>query len=1045
MSMSLTVAPYATTTLHVRTTGTTTPRPAEKPVTPRTAGARTRRTLRPMQYNIGIGDVVTVARSPIAHAHLHRATATLPYNAPGDPVVKPPREAAQWQVGHAQGAARAVLPVTAARTRKTHRKPAHEVASSPIPATPRHQQQHNLRAACALAGAEAGEVAALLHTMTPARFLSALDTPAPDMSDAYRQTLHAARLLARSGAGCDALMACLPAKHWTTLQREALRIWLHASEAAQQPDARPATRRAAEQEVAAARHALDYLQAHPAASAADLAHALREAKLLVPYFNRKHGFDSPRDVKLAQEMLLAYGIDLRRAHKLRTSWHARWHPRRLIGRKKSALSAMYKRMTGLRRDLAHRERERLDHALRQAAAALFADPRRETILRALFDSAAPEHKLEVVRQIVILRHLHAHAEADRRHGVAQQRPFFAPLDLTPQQMAQHTLQEIQRLAPDLAGRDAALLQKLQQEARVMLTPASQLKQQHWRPPTVQHLLAWHAQWLAALDRAQLHETHDEALRQALTKLSKHLHDAADTTADDPQMRDMTPDGVQREFDEMYGRMHNHSATFHSGSNVGVAARVVLSFLPGIGLRPKLKQIAGRDAVISVGQSLSGSYLAIGRQSRREGEIGVDAVFGSDAIFGTDAVPLQGNLSVGVDAGYKRLRGTGLMIRADKLLDADGRVITWNEAGHPAPGGMDSNRWTMQKVNAFLCRRCVLEDGAMTIPRDAAALWEDFAAAFFDSPNLQLSIYRDSKTAQTIGAGAQAAAKVGNSHLGMHASAGVRIELGRERQRTQERSTRNAAMNGGHQTRHAIVADAKLGLALPNVSTTGSAGGLTKVSAPPVHAVDAQARFAEQRHNVQYRLQQVDGKLAASCFRYEIVSTLADLKAILQRDADVWHGMTNGDAHLAHFYAEYARSYGHLPNTVFYVICDLRRSAAEQIDAIHFELTLLETRLAQAAYDAQAHWNAHIAALQARRQQILENRDNWLPYAIDVRLTATLGQRTGPGLGLVLQHTEGVDETHMLMRLTAKPEQRHAARSRFEVARKQFEGTLQQGG
>ncbi|HVL10702.1 MAG TPA: hypothetical protein VM512_16325, partial [Burkholderiaceae bacterium] len=159
----------------------------------------------------------------------------------------------------------------------------------------------------------------------------------------------------------------------------------------------------------------------------------------------------------------------------------------------------------------------------------------------------------------------------------------------------------------------------------------------------------------------------------------------------------------------------------------------------------------------------------------------------------------------------------------------------------------------------------------------------------------------------------------------------------------------------------------------------------------------------------------------------------------------WHGMTNGDAHLAHFYAEYARSYGHLPNTVFYVICDLRRSAAEQIDAIHFELTLLETRLAQAAYDAQAHWNAHIAALQARRQQILENRDNWLPYAIDVRLTATLGQRTGPGLGLVLQHTEGVDETHMLMRLTAKPEQRHAARSRFEAALRQFEGTLQQGG
>lgn len=1035
MPMSLTISPYATATLHVCTA----PRSAERPAAPPTLNARTRGALRQMQYSAGIGGVVTVARSPVAQAQLHRAAATLPYNAPGDfmPLISPPHNAARWQVGHARHAARAALPHTTPRTRKTRRIPAHEAASTSIDAAPglgAVHHGHNLLTACELAGAEAHEVAATLRHLTPTMLLHVVDDPDTGIAIACHQTLHIARLLARSGAGCDTLMAYLPDEHWNTLQREALRIWLNATEAAQRPDASTTACATAMQEAKAARHALGYLQAHPAASPSDLAHSLREARLLVPYFNRKHGFDKPGDARLAQEMLLAYGIDLRRAYKLRTSWRARYHPRRLIGHKKSALAAMHKRMTGLRRDLAHRERERLDHALRQTAAALFADPNREMILRTLFDSAMPEHKLEVVRQIVILRHLHAHAEADRQNGVTQQRPFFAPLDLTPQQMARHTLQEMQRLAPDLARRDAVLLQALQQEARVMLTPDDQMKRLHWRPPTVQHLLAWHAQWLAALERTQLDDAHGAVLRHALAQFSAHLRNAAETEADDPQMDDMTPEGVQREFNGMYDRMHNHSATFHSGSNAGIAARAVVSFLPGVGVRPKVEQIAGRDAVVSVGQSQSGSYIAIGRQSRLEGKIGVDAVFGSDTIFGTDAAPLQGSVSIGADAGYKRLRGTGLMIRANKLLNTEGKVMTWNEAGQPVSGGMESNRWTMRKVNAFLSCHCVLQHGTMTVPRDAAALWEEFAAAFFDSPNLQLSIYRDSKTTQIASAGVQASAKAGNHRLGMYASAGIRAELGRERQETQEQSARNAAMNGSHQTRRTLVADAKLGLALPGTT----AGGLHKISLPPVHAIDAQVRVAEQHRNVQYRLQQVDGKLDISCFRYEIVSTLADLKAVLERDAGIWHDMADGEARLAHFYAEYARSYGHLPNTVFYVICDLRRPAAAKIDAINFELSLLEARLLHATRDEQARWSAHIAALHAERQQVLETRGNWTPYAIDVRQTVTLGQRTGPRLGLVLEHTEGVDEKCVLMRLTARPEQRHAARVRFE-------GGLQQGG
>ncbi|TMS57011.1 hypothetical protein MW7_013665 [Imbroritus primus] len=1028
--MNTTVSPYTTATLQTRTAANP---PGAAQVAAATRKARSRRTLRPMQQQISFGGVLAVTRSPVAHADLQRAAATLPYNAPAIPRVQPPLKAARWQVTHARAAARTVLPETAPRRRATA---AHHTASRPTSDDPAAQPFQAMAEACALTGREPAAVEALLNTLTPQVFIHASRALVAGMPHPHNDAMAVAGLLARSGAGFDALLMRLPRDAWPPLQREALRIWLNAREAAQAPDASEAQRQSCAQEIDAAWHALQYLQDHPAASAREVAASLRKVGLLVPYFNRKHGFDHPEDVALAQRMLLAWGIDLRRAHKLRTSWRARYHPRRLAGRKKSALAAMHKRMTGLRRDLAQRERARLDRALQQAASTLFADPHREMILRALFDSAAPEHKLEVVRQIVILRHLHRHAQADQQHGVAQQRPFFAPLDLTPQQMARETLQEMQRLAPELARNDPALLRVLQEEARVMLMPASQLKHGHWRPPTVQHLLAWHAQWLAALDRARLDGAQGPALHQALEKLHAHLQDAAETVAEDPQMHEMTPDGVQREFDDMYGRMHNHSAVFHSGGNLGIAARVVLSIFPGIGVAPRLKRTAGRDAVIAVGQSLSGSYLAIGRQSRSDGEIGVDAVLGTEALAGTGAIPLQATIAAGIDAGYRQLRGFGLMIRANKLLDANGKVITWNRDGQPAPDGIDSNRWTMQQVNAFLRRHCTLQHGEMTVPADAAALWEDFAAAFFDSPNLQLAVYRESRTTHTAGARVQATAKLGTRDIGLQASAGVRAELGRERQRMQERSTQNAAMHGGHQTRRGVVASARLGVPLPGIAPTH---GSRKVSVPPAQIADIQARFADRRRNVQYRLQQVDGKLDASCFRYEIVSTLPAVRAILARDADIWHDMADGKARLEHFYTEYERSYADLPNVVFYVICDLRRPAARKIDNINGQLALLEARLArqagQAAADAteQAALSARIAVLQQQRQQILETRSNWTPYAIDVRQTVTGGQRTGPGVGLVLQHTAGVDATHVLMRLTAKPEDRHAGRVRFEAA------------
>ncbi len=1014
--MTIATHAYATSTLR-----TPEPRTAPTGAAPRKPKARSRRTLRPMQpiqHGISVGSVITITRSPVAHAQLHRPVATLPYNAPTAPIVRQPKHAAHWQAKHASAAADAVMPIQGPKpSRRLRTATAAKEFALPEIAQSASQDTLLFDDACAIASADPVQVAAILRDLSPDTLWRDLIVPSRPVP-AHQHALQVARLLARSDF--DALLAQLPAGTWHGQHREALRIWLTAGAAAHAPETADGQHDAARLAAAAAVHALHMLRDNPTATASALCQSLRNAGLLAPYFNWKHGFSSPEDVRLAQKMMLTYGKDMRRAYRLATSWRARCHPRRLFGRKTSAVAAMHNHMTGLRRDLPHKERERLDLALKQAAGALFASEQHEAILAALFRSAAPEHKLEVVRQIVVLRHLHAHTQANQQQGVETQRPFFAPLHLTAQDMAHATLMEIARLSPELGRNDPQLLRELQQEARVMLTQGSQAQ---WQPPTTQHLLAWHAQWLTALGNAGLDAADDTPLCEALIRLRTHLDDAAGTEADDPQLSEMTPEGFNRDLNGMYTRMHNHSAGFHSGSNLGIAARVVLYFVPGVGLRPKVKQITGKDATIAVGQSLSGSYLAIGRQWRLEGGVGADAV------FGVDALPMQAGFSVGLDTGYKHLRGEGLMIRANKLVDpGSGAVIKWNPEGQPAEQGVETNRWTINKVSAFLCGRCRLADGKFHVPTAPAALWEDFAAVFFDSPNLQLSIYRETKMATSASLSAQVAVRAGSMAAGPQLAATARLEASREQRSQRERSTRNAALIGEQQTRGALTLEGTAGVALPAVNPSP---GLHKMTAPPVNGLQLHGVFADRRRNVQYRLQHVDGKIDGASFRYEIVSTLPQLRALLQRDADVWNDMAGGTDRLEYFYEEHRRHYRHLPNTVFYVICDLRRPAAKRLDAIASRLVLLDAQLATATGAARARLAAQAYPLQQQRQRILQDRANWTPYAIDLRQNVTGSRQFGPHLGVVAQHTEGVSETLMLMRLSALPEQRHSARVNFE--------------
>jgi hypothetical protein len=1024
--------------------------------------ARSRKTLTPARNTVGIAGVRFAMRSPIATPPLRRSTAVLPYNAGLEPQVAPPMQAAGWQKKYARAAARAVLPSSGSR----HWGNISKSASNESVPTSSLAPLDDFVEACFFAQTNPDNVATILNRLTPEYFLVMTGHSVMDADTAA--TLHALQLLSVSGNGCDAITERLPSECWNALQLEALQIWLQARHSLQTTDLDTATSSSSARECAAARHALLFLVQHPGASAAELGAALREASLLVPYFNRKHGFTHASDIKLAQHMLRSYGVDLQRAYKLRTSWRARYHPRRLWGGKKSAFAAMTRRMHGLRRDLAQRECEQLDRALHESVAALFKLPQHERILRAMFQSAPSEHKLEIARQIVVLRHLHARIESNRVHGITHERPFFSDLTLTRQELARATLLEVQRLTHpdacehqalsvdpfmeaaaykrihrasrgepitiaqdslghDLAPRDAVLLRALQDEARMMLTPSDPTTTR-WKGPSVEQLRRWHTSWLAAMDHISLRDDDRHALSNALNRVDAQLQIAERILAPDSQMRDFSPTVVEDELNSVFGTMHNHSATFYSGAQRGLDARVVLSMIPGVGVRPKLKRMRGDDAVITEGQSLSGSFLGIGRRSRTDTEIGVDAVLGTDAFVDGKIVPVQANISLGVESGRKQSLGIGLMIRADKLTDANGKVVTWNAARQADASGVESNRWTMQRINSFLLKHCEVRHGKMEVPREAEVLWEEFAANFFDSPNLQLSVYNDTKQSDSVRVGLQLAVKAGTSHVGVQATVGARLEWTRERQRSHERSTRHAALSGGHQTGRAAVIDARVGAALPSIKPDS---GPSKISTQPIHGLELQGRFAEHRHQVQFRLQHVNGKLANSSFCYEIVSSLAELRRLIDHDAKVWHGMANGQARLDYFYAEYQRSYGHLPNTVFYLIRDLRAPAARRIDALSSQIARIEAHGTRAPTHERIIWQARLFRLERERQQILEERSNWTPYAIDVRQNVTLERRHGVHLGVVAQHLEGVEATHMLMRLTAKPEQRHAARVRFE--------------
>lgn len=1065
--------------------------------------AHTRKTFTFVQRSVQLGGVVTRVTSPLADPQLSRSAGNAPYTAGSVPsITKTLDHVAPWQTKYTHTAVRNAVPGDGKRTPPAQQDVSltqrHKDVTQPF----RNADYDPLARACKLAQIDESDMQVLRH-MTPDQAWHALLSQ-EHLSEGQGGLKKALQFLATHGRNFDDVIALLPAEHWRAPQLEALRICLHASLIAEQLGETSADGQLAAQ--AARGAALVFSHRRQAnATEADITAALRQQNLLTPFFNWKHGITNVADTQRARDELYEHvAHNFTRAYRLKTRWTTRFHPRRLIGRKRSTIWAMLNRLRGLRHDLPERGRKALDDALEQATTCLFQDPS-NALLKTLMQHAPRESRLEIARRVAVLRYLHDRAALNRKPDIdlIVDRPFFTSLPFTPQDMARLTLREMNTLWPQLGEDDPSLTADLHNALKTIFVEPSKTRCQ---PPSTDELLKWHREWTTLLGQAKeaaanppaplAPETQAQldALTDLLNGMQTQLQKATDILASEKTLKAMTPQAYLEAKADIYGHMHNHKATYYTGSQHGINARAMVYFAPAAGVRPKFRQIVAHENMLGMGQSLSGSYMMLGSQWRFEGEAGIDGVLGIDGVVNMGEL-LRANISAGVDAGYKYQHAGGLMLRANKMVDQDGKVIEWDanddtprtiarenniaftrdergeprrdEHGNLAPvAPQDSNRWTMIQMEKFIANHCKLERGQFSVPTNADALWDDLAEKFFTNPNLQISLYGESKNAQYAGINGAAALRVGAGPVGIQASANVRAEVHQEQRAVNESSKNHAAILGAAQTGWNVTADATLGIAMPRIKRPG--GNVDKITVQAWQALQTQAVLLEQRKNVQLRLQFINDKLEPASFTNVAVRTLPQLRALLHQNADVWQDMaeppnpddgsrTNGAKRLQHFEDEYLRHYAHLPNTEFVVTTSILDSAANDYNDLGGHQAMLKHALAAANstgdHDVYRHIAEEITQAKAMQRAILADPQSWVPYAIDAWQNSASATKVGINNGLVTQYTEGANRTLLLMRLTAKPEQRQKARRTFDrpnleaqrSAKRQYLDRKQQSG
>jgi len=703
--------------------------------------------------------------------------------------------------------------------------------------TPHVQYAGVLQCARALAAATRGNaaqaVAALGHLQHP----FSLD-PMPananldvEPSDSERHAWRAAQLLSHTASGFDTLIALRDdptlddSAPDSLMKRESLRTFLLAAdhlaasapEGATLPDSpsqqfQQTLRQVAgkpdpsNQHLTLARNAL-LCAAKVYAAPHATAQMIGDSAQVAAYVAWRSGFRESGNGSLlarTQGRLAKFITWIGRAEHRAIHRRAAFDPRRLLGMRKSPLTAMTYDAGGANLGLLSRETQALQDAVHAAIDAVSAH--HAALLQRHADGTACVVLSREQRSVLLLR------EQCLAHWRRSARPL--------QKASAFKLSNDDRRAIADGLREAALLQNVDAGTALAHQELNRLK---------------------TLDLPTLARWADEA--EALAPRPADAEDAAAqirTARDLEQGRRIKPEGSTRAgfrkalSDVIDAAPVGNNVRYFDGGAYGVNTNPALNAndfspgmaTPGLSIGPGIRALRGRHAFVEIGSSSYGGEVFMGTDTRESTGAGLGVFAGFT--FGQRSVHATAGAGVGAAYSHERSAPAGVIVRTQLRRDA---------AGKPT----DSWRHHANDVVNFLFEQHALADAARPLAADQ--LWQRFSARFFRTPDISVN-WRDqrrSSHAVSVNASLMARVAAGGVHVGPTLSASFdnlfagkneRIDKngwlrGTERSRARSSAvTLNASLVGtvsgvGHFSGHAAYPESISVGSIPIVGTAAS--------------------------------------------------------------------------------------------------------------------------------------------------------------------------------------------------------------------------------
>ena len=672
---------------------------------------------------------------------------------------------------------------------------------------------------------------------------------------------------------------------------------------------------------------------------------------------------------------------------------------RLFGKKKSPLSAMQRGMQGAHRPGVKRETAALNQARQQAIGCLYAELRRDT--PALLRQAEP---ITALAALATLAHGCNNATTARR-GRADPEALrdivghmHRILQTLPESERQRRPAAFLRLLETLAALD--------QDPRRALRTLPGLRRMLRAPLSVKRLAAWarlrsvppHAPFWACLRRCRtLQRPADlrpaarcrHSARQALHTLIGNMESSG---------RVRFADGAQHGVNT-------------KGLTVNLSHLLNLTGLP-FGPRLLLALQRGRTAIVEIGRADHAGEILIGHDRHRRHTVGAGFVAGFDyrALGGK----VRCGAALDLAHARERRRTRGMLLRVARRARTDGT-------------GSDDLRLRacMRRVVDFL-----FDQSERGKTPDREYLFNRFAAAFFDDPDLSVSWSGEASHARDTSGGCSISALVqvpgtrlrggpavgaGASCSGLtqgnHDEAGGRLQSRSQRLEAERRITLMAGLNGklaGTTQNHSGVTTGDIGAfnaELPELRVTAYQNG---------HA--ARMRLVRENGVLQPRA----CLLAFEFSRWEQYATAV----LANREQWIDHLQANfNDAPNARqravealeTYLENARCNARI-NQRFVQRASLRPEAARRIDRHDVAIDLIRANLhlpVQQREDA-------CRLLEARSEALLREAGSWQPAELKVVEKSTRLRRRGFLLGLQMASEHSADGERKLTALAVRP-------------------------